>query len=82
MRSEIHALLRIASAIERCFLLEWLNMSGNINAEDPPFTQLENQNFAFMPLCTVTRVAVEKRASSTLPICRSVKHQCLSGDFH
>jgi hypothetical protein len=82
MRSEIQVLLCIASVTERCFLLVWLSRPGNINAGDPPFTQLESQNFAFLPLCTITQVAVANSTSSTLSTGKSVEHQSLSGDFH
>jgi hypothetical protein len=43
---------------------------GNIDAGDMPSIQLEVQNFIVIPLCTITHVAAEKRATSMLSIGR------------
>jgi hypothetical protein len=52
----------IASTTEWFFLLLCMNRVGNIAASDIPSSQLDVQNFALLPLYTITWVAAVNRA--------------------
>lgn len=65
-RSLIHLPFSRAFRTDLFFLLLCICNSGNKDAGERPSIQLDHQNEALFPLCTVTLVAAAKRDRSTL----------------